>query len=176
MDQRAKNARTDADYEEKESQDKFTYIISSNGINLFQCTYNEIKKKIFVGEIKRDFNIYEVGSNAAAQGPEIGSVSAFKGFFDEFERKQEKLRQDEFARQEKKIQEELRKKENAELRNLEKIVAEEKQKRNRKIIIPSIIAGAGVLLFLLIATGLWLPVLIGIGVIAVIVIIFLFAA
>ena len=160
MSEREGNTRIDASFGERNPQDKYTYIISSNGINLFHCTYDEIKKKIFDGEIKRDFNIYEVGSDNTAQEQEIGRVSAFKGFFDEFERKQEELRQ-----------EKLRQKEIAELRNQEEIAKQEKWNKNRKIIIPLIIAGAGVLLFILISTGFWLPLLI---IIAVLVILFFF--
>jgi len=183
---------------EEKSKGNFAYIISNNGINLFQCTRNEIKKKIFAGEIKRDYNICEAGSTVAAPGPEIGDVSGFAEFFDELERKQEEERQKEIAKeerrqrelleiefdeqkaeeekkrrqiakQERKIKEELRQKEFEQQRIEEKLVRQEKWDKNKRIIIPLIVVGT----LIIIASGAWLPILIVLGIIVAIIILFI---
>jgi len=78
---------------EDKIKDERTYDISRNGIKLFprSCTYDEVIEKIFNGEIKRDFNVFEIGSNITPPGPEIGTV--FEVTFNEYERYQEELQQ-----------------------------------------------------------------------------------
>ncbi|MDR0473634.1 MAG: hypothetical protein LBH43_08210 [Treponema sp.] len=130
---------------EKKSQDKVTYIISSGGIELFTCTYEETKKKIFDGEIRRDLNIYEAGSTIAAPGPEIGSIPAFKHFFDDLAREQEELRQKEIV-EEKKEQQKLKEK-------------TDKADSSFGFLFFGVVVGVIVLLIL---TGWWIWVLIGV--------------
>jgi len=123
-----KSIKQETNLKEEKTKDMFTYIISSNGINLFHCTYDEIKNKIFNGEIRRDHNIYEVGSTVTAPGPEIGSVSAFTCFFDQLEREQAENRQMKIAK-EKEMQENIRKKKIAEQIEQEKKEQEELQRK-----------------------------------------------
>ena len=124
--------QADTKTRKEKPQDKFTYIISSNGINLFSCTFEEVKEKILSGEIGRDYNILEDGSNIAPPGPEIGNVSGFKSFFDERERNQEELRQKEMAEQElrqRALAEQERQKEIAEQERRQKEITEQERQK-----------------------------------------------
>jgi hypothetical protein len=159
-------------HEKEKIQDKYTYVISSNGIKLFHCTYNEVKEKILKGEIERNHNICEVGSTIPAPGPEIGTVSGFIRFFEEREKEQKRIEEEKIAEQkrleEKKIAEQKRLEEQkiAEQKRLEeqkifeqKRLEQKKRKKRRKLIVPLFIAGFFLMLFAAVDGALWLVIL-----------------